>query len=188
LPYYWALNSILRYYILCLKIWGTTPSLLDHRSRPKQTHFPKVNGASATNPPTDCRLADRVPLISDLLSLSLSLTHSQILGLSRCRPIEAPLLHSLSTLVLNFSNWLSFILISICWDGLGFGSRVWILANELVGLWYLIFRFFLMVIVFLCNLPQNSLIVCKEIWAAFLLFYQSGGTDQVLHLGFDFGK
>jgi hypothetical protein len=50
--------------------------------------------------------------------------------------------------VINFSDWLrreyglSFILILICWDGLGFGSRVWISANELVGFWYLIFRFF----------------------------------------------
>jgi hypothetical protein len=41
---------------------------------------------------------------------------------------------------------------------------------------------------FLCILPQISLIVCKEIWAMFLLLYQSGRIDWVLSLGFDFGK
>jgi hypothetical protein len=47
--------------------------------------------------------------------------------------------------------------------GLGFGSRVWILANELVGLLsYLIFRVFILVVVFLYILPQISLINCEE--------------------------
>jgi hypothetical protein len=45
-----------------------------------------------------------------------------------------------------------------------------------------------MVVVFLCILPQISMIVCEEIWAALFLSYQSVRTDRVLHLGFDFGK